>query len=522
MGTAAPPPHAAPHPATPPHHVLVRLGGGVTDTLLIATVEGQARLIGTALTHADGPDRGVGAGIAHLAARTGFPLQPELTAIAGVILDTRPVALLLIGERAEGDAHALSTVRGLGVVRYFSIPDMPPRRPERRRDWPDAIIAAWRFGKIDAALVDVPDGPLPVWVAHLYNAVAATDDPPPLLIIASDTRIADLAPPSARVLARGEHLPEQLATALAEMQTQRLLPTCPAPLPSIFRRQALVTAIIAAQRETGAAIWYLDIADGTTLIGADGTRADVTYEPALDCGAGVPTLLAETPAQEIARWLPIGVDTERARQWAIRRAAWPAAILTDATDRAMAAAFARTLVGRIGDADALAAAETIVLGPGWLRWSTPSEMLDIIMDVIAPPHPVRIALDTDDVLAATGFLAGIRPESAESVFLHDALRAVGTVIAAPARAQRHAPPLRVTLTAGGVQERREIAGEAVLRLPVDEAITVQLARDGAAAATHAILPSECGLVIDTRHRPLTGIHAPAPRGTVSDRLRATP
>src|SRR4051794_33359256 len=105
MATAASPPHAAPQPATPPHLVLVRLGGDVTDSLLIATVEGQARLIGTALTLPDGVDRGVTAGIAHLAAHTGFPLQPEMTEIAAVILDTRPMGLLLIGERAEGDAH---------------------------------------------------------------------------------------------------------------------------------------------------------------------------------------------------------------------------------------------------------------------------------------------------------------------------------------------------------------------------------------------------------------------------------
>ncbi len=522
MVTAAPPPHAAPRPATPPHHVLVRLGGHVTDTLLIATVEGQARLIGTALTLPDGPDRGVGMGLTHLAARTGFPLQPEMAEIAGVILDTRPMALLLIGERAEGDAHALSTVRGLGVVRYFSIPDVPPRHPARQRDWPDAVLTAWRFGKIAAALVDVPDGPLTLWVAHLFNTVSATDDAPPLLIVASDARIADLAPPGARVLARGEHLPERLASALAEVQAQRLIPTGSAPAQSIFRRQALVTATIAAQRENGAATWYLDIADGTTLIGADGARADVTYEPALDCGVGAPALLAETPAPEMARWLPFGVDIDTARRWTIRRAAWPAAILTDSADRAMAGAFARTLIGRIADADALAAAEMIVLGPGWLRWATPAEMLDIVADVIAPPNPVRVALDPDDLLAATGFLASVRPESAESLFLHDALRPIGTVIAAPSRPQRHPPPLRLTLTAGGVQERREIAGETVLRLPIHEAVTVHLARDGAATAAHAILPSECGLVIDTRHRPLTATRTPEPRGTVSDRLRAAP
>ena len=55
--------------------------------------------------------------------------------------------------------------------------------------------------------------------------------------------------------------------------------------------------------------------------------------------------------------------------------------------------------------------------------------------------------------------------------------------------QVHAPPLRVTLTAGGIQERREIAGETVLRLPVHDAITAQLALDGAAATDSTQQPA---------------------------------
>lgn len=508
-------------PATPPHHVLIRLGGAVTDTLLIATVEGQARLIGMALTLPDGMDRGASAGIAHLSTRTGFPLQPDLSELDGVILDTRPISLLLIGERAEGDAHALSTVRGLGVVRYFSIPSTPPHRPERQPDWPDAVLAAWRFGKIDVVLVDVPDGPLPVWVAQLFNAVNAADEFPPLLVIAADARIAELMPRHGRMLTRGEHLPEQLATALAEGQALRLLPTCGTPPATVFRRQALVTALIAAQRATNTTICYIDIAAGTTLISANSTRADVVFEPQLDCGAGAPSLLAPTRAEEMTRWLPLGGNLDSARRWAIWRAAWPSAVLTDPTDRVMAAAFARVAIERVGDPDALAAADTIILGPGWLRWATPIEMLNVISDVIAPPNPVHVALDADDMLAATGFLAHVRPEDAETVFAHDALRPIGSVIAAPARAQRNVSPVRATIMGAGVAHQREIPGGTVQRLPIEEAVTLELARDGSIAPLHAILPSECGLLIDTRPRPLTAARMAEPRGTVSDRLRTS-
>jgi hypothetical protein len=498
MDTAAQ--HASEGAGTAPHDVLVRLGGGVTDTMLFASVEGEARLIGAALTQAHGADRGIAEGLAHLAARTGFPLASWMGAVAGVLLDTGPLSLLLIGERPESDADALSSVRGLGVVRYYSIPSIPPPHAEREPSWPETAIAAWRRGKIDAVLVAVPDGPLP------------------LLVLASDPGIADLAPGTARVFGRGPSLPEHLAAALAAVQCGRLLPACAQPPPGIFRRQALVTALIAAQRATGGAIWYLDIADGTTLIGASGTRADVTYERRYDCGAGAPALIANVPSADFARWLPAGIEPAAARRWALQRAAWPAAILTDPADRALACALARTLMAHVSDLGALAGADTVVLGPGWCRWATPPEMLEVVRDMIAPPKPVQIALDPDDVLAMVGMLARIRPESAETVFVHDALRPIGTLLALPHGAQRNAHPLHIALIANGSVVRREIAGETVLHLPVDNPATLEVTR-GHTAVSYAVPPSECGIIVDTRRRPLAGEHAPAPHGSVSDRLR---
>jgi hypothetical protein len=522
MVTPAPTLSTAPSQAPAPHQVLVRLGGGMTDTLLFAMVEGQARLIDAALTLQEGPDRGIEEGIARVAARSGFPLRPAINGVDGVILDTLTQSLLLIGDRAEEDAHALSTVRGLGVVRYFRIPSVPPRNAERNADWVETVLAAWQFGTIDAVLIDVPDGIAPLWLVQLCNALTATDDAPPLLVIASNPDIASVMPPGARTLVRGSQLPEQLAAALAEVECLRLLPTCAHPPPSIFRRQALVTAIIAGQRATGTTMWYIDIANGVTVIGASATRADVSYEPQMDCGAGAPALLSVMRHDAIERWLPTGVDLPAARRWAIRRAAWPTSILTDPTDRAVAGTLARVLLEREAQTKPLARADTIIAGPGWLRWATPAEMLDIFSDVLAPRKPLHIALDPDDMLAATGLLAHLRPDVAESVYATDALRAIGTVIAVPPASQQQESPLTATMTIAGHAERRNISPDALTCITVPEAGTLALGQAGVAPAEYQIPASECGVLIDTRRRPLTAPRQPAQRSNVSDRLRVAP
>jgi hypothetical protein len=490
---------------------------------LMASVEGHTRLIGTALVQAHGPDRGIRAGLHQLAADTGFPLRTEIDAIDGVIIDARPLSLLLIGERPDGDAHALSAVRGLGVVRYFHIPSVPPQRADAAADWPAVIFAAWLYGSIDAILVDVPDGQMPVWAAHLFNALNTTPNAPPTLVLAAEVGIAELAPWHARVVMRGDNLPERLASALAETQSARLLSLNTAMPASVFRNQAIVTAMIAAQRAEGGRFGYIDIASGTTTIVAAAERTDLAYHADLDCGAGAPALLAPPYASNTERWLPTGVDIESARRWAVRRAAGSAAVLTDTADRAMAVAFARTLATRAGESHSLATAATIILGPGWLQWATGSEMLAVMADAIAPPTPVQIALDSDDLLAAAGFIARIRPESAESIYSFDTLRPIGTVIALPARAQRNAPAVHVVLTTSGHAERREIPAEGVLRMRVDERATLEISRAGDPTQSHTILPSEEGLIVDTRRRPLTaaGLWTDK-RVTVGDRLRVMP
>ncbi len=521
MATRAPDHRLQSTPGSPPHHVIARVGALERAVALIAAVEGRARLIET-IPLRDAADGDLLGAVQALRQRTGFPLPADSGAIDGIIVDACPLAVLLIGERDAQDAAALATVRNVGAVSYLSIPSAPPARPQRDATWTQPVLAAWHAGSVDVICAVLPVGPFPVWAAQLFNALGtvALDRPPPLLVVTAEGEDAIL-PWFARGLVRGPTLEERFATALAAVAGDACLPGLPELPPCTFRSHALLTSVIAAHSVLSGAVCYCDIGTGTTLITADDSGVHVSHDPLHDCGMGAVTLLADDRQGEIARWLPAGLPPDSARAWALRRAAAPDALLTDPTDRAIAAAFARAALAAAlrGHATGAAGFDTLILGAGWLRWSTPEEMLRVALDTFAPSRPINVSLDHDDLLAVAGFLARERPESAESIFTHDALHALGTLIVhtAPQR-NRQAEPVTLITSDGAMPTT--VAPQSVTRVAVDMPTPCELS---GGQPSHAFVApaSEFGLLIDTRARPLTPQSAGVVAYTsVSDRLRA--
>lgn len=514
---------AATREPPPTHQVVLTFGATGGAALLFAPVEGAMRLIEAVPLDAAAGD-GSARGVRELAARTGYPLAAGPGAIDGVIVAPPPLAVLLIGAREEGDAAALARLRQTGAARYLGIPSAPPERPDDDRAWVQRVLAALHSGEIEVICAVLPADTLPLWAVHLFDTLTteAGYPPPELLVLSSGTDPA-FFPWFARPLTRGPTLADQAAAALAAIAVAWQAPgITPAP-PAMLRTHALATAVIAAQRVAGGTVAYCDIGDGTTLITADDAGAAITCDAQWDCGCGAATLLAAGQYDAIARWLPPDITAATLNEWAMRRAAAPDAVLLDPTDRAIARGFARVAVAHaLGQhARDLAACDTLILGAGWPRWTAPGDALRLIADVLAPPSPLHVSLDHDDLLAATGLLAQASPASAESLFARDALHPLGTMIA-PRLPQRPAAAPSLTLTTAGQTVQVAIPPEIMLR-GIKEPTECEIRVAGAAPQVFAVAPSECGLLIDARPRPLARARAMhPPPASVSDRLRAAP
>jgi len=484
--------------------LILHLDRAVTRATLIAPAEGNTRFAGAATCTADLPNLGATTLREYLSHQTGEAIREADAAI----ISRPPLRLLVIGTPQPEDEIALGTIATFGIARITER-ITPPHGPERELRWAATLIERMARREADALALHIGPGPFAGWTARLFNAISALPRhrQPRGLVRGLPPELSDLVPDSVALIPSGGDAAEAYTHALTRVVASRLALN-PLPPTVLFRVPALVTALVAAERVIGTSVLYMDVSDGTTLILTEGGRARVFRDAEVDAGAGAATLLAQVDEERIRRWLPFPMSAAALRGWAVRRAAFPAAMPLVPHDRILTAAFAReslrTLAAQVGPA--IEASGMCILGPGTGAWGTPGQTLLAVMDTVSLAGPTPIASDTDDLLPVIGWLARENPESAAALFTHDALTPLGTAVPVFGTGGAKETALRVALTEPAQADTQAVSVQwgTLLRLPVPDgpANLSTLGRGDRDFQAVAVQGGTGGILIDGRGRPL--------------------
>lgn len=506
---------------TTAQHLIVTADSFQANISLIAPTEGRTRFIAGSPAITTEPQRGMPGALSRLASQCGYALSAEMASAA--VIAGPPVQVQVVGERGEDDMAALEIAERFGVARIVGEPVTPSRPHARGHSWYQSVTRAWRDGQTEVLLIILPPGALPLWAADVLTALNET---PPAgdarcLVLASDTDLAMALPPDTILFLRGDHLAQELTGALNRIRATRCLRWLPNEIPLLSRLEALIAAMRAISTERSRPSIYLDVGDGTTAIIADESATDVYHDPEIDGARGAIRLLRRCDTEQFTRLIPFTLGENTLRTWALRRISWPMAFLTDAEDRAIAAAFAHmairlvlgSAIGRIPD-NAL-----WILGPSLARLGSSATVLRMVADLMPSIRLAVVVCDSDDLIAATGALAIPYPGDVSSLLAHDALITVGSVVQAPMPGGRASNPITAMLTDDYRTRATDVTanslttitcdGPATLRLKGWETGIIQIAVDGGAG----------GVLVDTRRRPLAAVTPQASRPNVSGRLR---
>jgi hypothetical protein len=485
---------------------------------LVALAEGEARFIAGSPAITTEPHRGIPGALDRLASQCGFALAEGMT--GAVVIAGPPVALRIVGELGDDDAAAVGIAERYGVARAVESLT-PPRRPARGHAWYQPLIEARLDGRIEALLVVLPPGALPLWAAQLLSALheSALPGATPCLVLTSDTDLAAALPPDTAGMPRGDHLAHRLIGALNRVRAARLAHRIPDDISLLSRPEALIAALLAVHAERGQPSVYLDVADGTTAILMDDAGAAVHHDPEIDAARGAMRLLHRCDMEQIRRWIPFALDSDALRTWALRRISWPMALLTDDDDRAIAAALARaalrTVLGTV--AERIPDGAMWILGPSIARLGAQAG-LRLVADLMPSVRVAVVARDDDDLIPTIGALALPYPADASSLLAHDALVPDGSVVRASLAGARDG--ITAILASDGITRTIEVASETLTAIACRGPATLTVTGREARSMRITVHGGSGGVLLDTRRRPLTGLTPNAPRPNVSGRLRS--
>ncbi len=503
-----------------PQLLIVTVDSVQAAIALIAPTEGEARFIASRPAIADEPHRGIPGALARLAAQCGFALTEEM--IGATIVAGPPIALRVVGECDAADAAALAIVERFGVARIVAEP-MTPRNPTRDRSWYRPVIDAWRDGRIEALLVVVPPGVLPLWAAQFFTALGAVtaDRQARLLALASDADLADALPADAIVLPRDAHQASHLSGALNRLRAARFLRGNAADAPILARPEALAVATRAVSAACRRPCVYLDVADGTTVMIADENGVAVYHDPETDYARGAVRLLNRCESAQITRWIPFAVSASSLRTWALRRISEPMAILADEKDRVIAAGFAHAALSMALEKIALPIPDGAmwVLGPTLARLGSHAAALRIVADLMPSARVAIVTCDDDDLIPAVGALSVSHPADASSLLVHDALMPTGSVVQASSPGRRARGVMTATLASDDRTVTIEVTPDTLTAIPCLTSATFSLTGDAARGDRINVHGGPGGVLIDARRRPLAAVTPHASRPSVSGRLR---
>lgn len=504
-----------------PHMLVITADSLQTNASLIAPAEGAMRFIASSPALMSEAQRGIPQALDRLAPQCGYAIAAEMMGAA--VLSGPPITVQVVGERSAEDAAAIALAERFGVARVTATLVTPPRNPARHRSWFQPIIDAWQNGYSEVLLIIVPPGALPQWAAQLFTALGYVETSPCTyaLVIASDSELAAALPTSAMLIPRDEHFSSHLTATLNRSRAASAFPHLADTTPLFSHAEALSAALRAVSAHREKPCMYLDVSDGTTIIIADGDRATVYHDPDSDFSRGAMRLVHDREPAGVTRWIPAALDTASLRRWAARRASWPMALLTDAEDRAIAAALARAcltqalerVLHRIPD-------EAIwLLGPAVTRLGS-AAVLGIVADLIGTARVAVVACDGDDLLPAIGALSLTYPANMSDLLLDDAVEPVGSVVRTSFGTARGHDGDSVQVTNGeGRTHTMEVAGNALTTIAVRGSVTLRFTGQTTAGDEIDAEGGAGGILIDTRRRPLTAAARDPARPNVSRRLR---
>ena len=505
----------------PPQLLIVTVDSYQAAIALIAPTEGDARFIASSPAIADEPHRGIPGALTRLAAQCGFALAAEM--IGATIVAGPPIALRVVGECDAADAAALAIAERFGVARMVPEPMTPPRNPTRDRSWYWPVIDAWRDGRIEALLVVVPPGVLPLWTAQLLTALdaAPAGGQAHLLILASDADLADTVPADAIFLPRDAQRASHLTGALNGLRAARLLRGNATDAPILARPEALAVAIRAVSTACGRPCVYLDVADGTTVMIADDNGVAVHHDPEIDYARGAVQLFNRCGTAHVSRWVPFAVSASSLRSWALRRISAPMAMLADEKDRVIAAGFARAALSMTLEKIALPIPDGAmwVLGPVLARLGSHAEALRIVADLMPSVRVAVVICDDDDLIPAVGALSVSHPADASSLLAHDALVPTGSVVQASSPGRRARGVVTATLANDDRTSTIVVTPDTLTAIPYRGSATCSLTSDASSGDRISVRGGPGGILVDARRRPLAAVTPNTSRPSVSNRLR---
>ena len=504
-----------------PRQIIVTYSPIAAQASLLAATEGETRFVTSVpIPHAGRP-MATHEAVTSLAEHTGMSLADDR--LDGVILGGPPLRVRVVGEIGDAEHTALAALRHAGALVMTAAPEPPRTRSSRIATWVDNLVRSLDDAWVDAALILTPSGALPAWAARLLTALDAMTLPCRIVIVASDPALMTAMPADARFVTRDDTLAASLTASLTTAHQERVLPGITLDAPAIYRNHALAAALDLARRPHETSTLYVDCTDGTTVIVINALGATIIHDAQIDAAAGAIALLERFGADAIARWLLFPIEPPTLRAWALRRAAWPTAILTDPTDQAICLAFTRAALRDVlaRDPQSLAAVAHCILGPSFFRNAAPCEAFRLVADILPPVRALHISGDPDDLLPVAGFVARLHPGEADSLYAHDTLTSLGTLITHDGRATNRPDTGTLRSTRADQKVRAPADSLTLIHCPSDAIL--QYATSGAHGDHLAVTGGSCGLLIDTRNRPLRrATDYLVQRDSVSARLRTGP
>ncbi|MDQ6905693.1 MAG: hypothetical protein M3176_02590 [Chloroflexota bacterium] len=488
---------------------------------LFAPTEGHVRFVARSGAVTIEPQRGISGVLLHLGEQCGYPVSAAMATAA--VVSGSPLHIRVIGEPSATDTAALEAIERFGIATVIPSPAMPPRRPERGPSWVKPTIEALHNGRIEAILVLIPPGTLPVWAAQILTEIGenAPVEASHCIIIASDADLATVVPVGATLVIRDDHLAPRVASVLNRIRAGHLLPGMIAGTSVISRPEALVAAARMMRAASETSCVFVDVSDGTTMVVADEPAVVVHHDPGADFSCGAPALLLRCGVERIARWLPFPIDERTLRAWAIRRASLPVAPLVAREDILIASAFAHAAVSHLIEIARIGIPNNAhwIIGSALARLISPSTAVCFVADLLPASGVAMVTGDTDDLFAAVGALSISYPADASDLLAQDARITIGSAVRTTLTSDRRGSAGQATLIAGERTWKADVASNALTTIACDDTATLTVHGSKPSHNRLAVHGGVAGIVIDTRRRPVDAASSAAERPNVSGRLR---
>jgi hypothetical protein len=287
----------------------------------------------------------------------------------------------------------------------------------------------------------------------------------------------------------------------------------------------------------GVNVLAIDVGGATTTVASVlDEQPDLVIRRDLGLSHSIAQLLAQVPAESVARWLPFEMDeadiSNALRNKALHVHTLPQTRQDLLLEQAVAREAIRLALADIapcwsqtspGSQDGLLPKFHLIVGCGGVLTGAPTygQAALILLDALQPVGLSGLALDQVGLVAPMGAVAMVNPLAAVEVMERDGLLNLGTVVAPVGRARKGELALTCKLeySDGRVVETEVLHGSleviplqtgqsGTLQLRPDRDVDVGLGVKGQAAMT-TVRGGAVGLIIDARGRPLPMAGEPA-------------